>query len=158
MDDSKGNGLLNSPFGKSYAAFLDISAKKHSKDENIVLNSLRQQTRTREYFNKDRNFHDFFWMRSKHDTIVRPELVNSLQFQCRAVYLCALAMQLGIAIEKEDMDVLRKILDIYKFHEPVAREQMVKALNNYKSDGGQRWDFGDGMRIPPFFLIRGEGY
>ncbi len=55
------------------------------------------------------------------------------------MYLCALAMQLGAEIDKQDMQVLKETLAKTSMYDE-AKGQMEKAIEGYKS--GEKWDFG----------------
>ena len=63
----------------------------------------------------------------------------------RAVFLGAYAMELGVVIGKDDMDILRAAFDKTKMHR-TAIAQMNEALTHYKSNG-EGWDFEEGHHL-----------
>ena len=127
------SGILHSNEAFKYGSLLGEECFKLTGDQDLSIRSPID----REYV--VRKFDDGFF----HELLMRYETEKGEQLwplaDKFAVFLGADSMVLGVAIGRDDMDILRSALKRVEI-DPEARRQMEKALKGYKSNG-EGWDF-----------------
>ncbi|CAD6592928.1 MAG: hypothetical protein ASARMPRED_006845 [Alectoria sarmentosa] len=137
------SGILHSSEASKYVCLLGEEIFKLTGDREISICS----PINREYV--VRKFNDGFF----HELLMRYETEKGEQLwplaDKFAVFLGVYSMVLGVAIERDDMDILRFALKRVEI-DPEAKAQMEKALEGYKSNG-EGWDFHGhylGLKVP----------
>ncbi|CAF9930032.1 MAG: hypothetical protein ALECFALPRED_004504 [Alectoria fallacina] len=137
------SGILHSNEAFKYGSLLGEECFKLTGDQDLSIRSPID----REYV--VRKFDDGFF----HELLMRYETEKGEQLwplaDKFAVFLGADSMVLGVAIGRDDMDILRSALKRVEI-DPEARRQMEKALKGYKSNG-EGWDFDGhylGLKVP----------
>ena len=127
------SGILHSNEASKHVCLLGEEIFKLTGDREISICS----PINREYV--VRKFNDGFF----HELLMRYETKKGEQLwplaDKFAVFLGAYSMVLGVAIGRDDMDILRFALKRVEI-DPEAKAQMEKALEGYKSNG-EGWDF-----------------